>query len=85
MKDSTRARMISILEGATSLLVLVPDQPGIVDNAAIGGLRVILAAIIRALSNGKTTAEIIAELEGLAPADRLNVDAEVRRFADSET
>lgn len=80
MNETTRLRMIDILKGAGSLLVLVPDMPGIADNAAIGGLRIILAAVVRALSNGKSAAQIVAELEGLAPADRLDVDAEIDRL-----
>lgn len=73
--------MLTILEGASSMLALVPDTPGIVDNVAVGGVRVIIAAIMRALQGGKSAAEIVEHIEAMDPAARLDVSAEVERFA----
>lgn len=81
MKAQTRSRMVDMLKGAASMLVLVPDVPGIADNAAVGGLRLIISAVTRALENGLSITEIVTELEDMAPAERLDVDEEVEKFA----
>ena len=80
MKSTTRARMIDMLKGAASLLFLVPDAPGIADNAAVGGLRLIITAITKALEGGASTAEIVRMLSEMEPAAKLDVDAELDEF-----
>jgi hypothetical protein len=84
VKAQARTRMLTILESASSMLVLVPDTPGIADNVAVGGLRVIIAAIMGALNSGKTAAQIVEHLEAMKPAARLDVAGEVEKFVDSE-
>ena len=81
MKATTRARMIDMLKGAATMLVLVPDVPGIADNAAVGGLRLIISAVTRALENGLSVAEIVTELEEMEPAATLDLDELVEDFA----
>lgn len=82
MKAETKSKLVSILSGARSALVWVPDVPGIIDNIAVGSARVIISAVIRALDMGKSVEDIVGELETLSPAERLSVADEITKFAE---
>ena len=73
-----------MLKGAPAALALVPDQPGAVDDIVLGGLRILIKALVRLLESGKTAAEIVEHLEAMEPAARLDVDGEVERFANGD-
>ena len=82
---SVKKWILEHIDDAKALVGLIPQSPGIVDDVARNALRLLLEALGRALRAGYTPEELIARLDELGPAERLDLQDEVDKFLEKKS